>query len=381
MVDQQTAEWIVTQRRHLHAHPELSHEEVQTRQYIEEQLKELGLETLSLTGKDVIGILNGKESGKTIGIRSDMDALPIHEETGLPFASENEGVMHACGHDGHMSILLGVARQLVERKDELDNTYVFLFQHAEETVPGGASELIDKAFLYSLDAMIGYHLWQPLEAGKFGFHEETPMAGADSFKITLQGVGGHGSMPHETVDPILVASQVITQLHTIVSRSLNPIDQAVVSIGELTTGSSYNIIPDKAYLTGTVRYFKPEVAERIKGRIQTILKGVCTSFGASFDLDYKQGDPPVQNDKRLVDIVKREAAEIYGEEQTVMMDPVLGSEDFSYYTEKIPSVYFFIGAHVNEFGHHHPKFDIEEKSLIDGVNLVTKAAIRIAKEL
>ncbi|WP_144509655.1 M20 family metallopeptidase [Bacillus sp. FJAT-22090] len=373
--------WIIEQRRHLHTYPELSHHETKTKAYITNQLLNLGIVTYSVTGKDVIGIIKGEHPGKTVAIRSDMDALPIVEETGLSFASENKGVMHACGHDGHMSILLGIAKLLVANKSAIHGTIHLLFQHAEEEVPGGAVEIVEANGLQNIDAIFGYHLWQPLKSGVIGVREGATMAGADRFTIHIYGKGGHGSMPEETIDPTLVISHIITQLHTIVSRSIKAIDQAVISIGELNSGTSYNVIPDTAFASGTVRYFNKDTSLLIEKRVEEIIEGVCKSFGATYKLDYIHGDPPVLNDRELTTFLKKTAISLYGEEKVVDIDPILGSEDFAYYSHEIPASFTFIGVGKEDapYGHHHPKFDIDEDMLPVGVELFTTGVLNYLK--
>lgn len=375
-------DWIVQHRRYLHQHPELSHHETDTRTYITTQLHELGIETYSITGKDIIGIIKGDHPGKTVAIRSDMDALPILEETGLSFASANKGVMHACGHDGHMSILLGIAKLLVTNTSFIHGTIHLLFQHAEEEVPGGAVEIVAANGLQNIEAIFGYHLWQPLKSGLIGVRQGPTMAGADRFSIQIFGKGGHGSMPEETIDPTLVISHIITQLHTIVSRSIKAIDQAVISIGELSSGTTYNVIPDTAFASGTVRYFNKDTSSLIEKRMNEIIEGVCKSFGAAYKLTYINGDPPVLNDKALTDFIQQTATSLFGEEQVVEIDPILGSEDFAYYSHEIPASFTFIGVgkEKSPFGHHHPKFDIDEEMLSVGVELFATGVLNYLKE-
>lgn len=376
-INQQLAEWIIEQRRYLHQYPELSHQETMTKAYIEEKLAMMGIETYSLTGKDTIGVIKGASPGKLIGIRADMDALPIQEETGLPFASKNKNVMHACGHDGHMAILLGIASYLSTHTEQIKGTILLVFQHAEEELPGGAMELVEANLLENMDAIFGYHLWQPLQVGKIGFRKGPTMAGADRFEITIRGKGGHGSMPQQTIDPTLVISNIITQLHTIVSRSLEPSKQAVISIGELHSGSNYNVIPDTAYASGTVRYFEERISKHIRERLEVIIEGVCNSFGADFEVKYSHGDPPLYNNEELTAFMKDNATELFGEERIVEIDQIMGSEDFAYYSTEIPASYTFIGIgkETHPYGHHHPKFDIDETMLIDGVKLFVHSVL------
>ncbi|WP_280770040.1 M20 metallopeptidase family protein [Salipaludibacillus daqingensis] len=376
-VNQELSDWIITQRRYLHQYPELSHQEKHTREYLKSRLEELALVPTSYTGKDVVADLHGDYPGPVFAIRADIDALEINEETNLPFASKNVGYMHACGHDGHMAIVLGVAKLLSTKRTQIHGTVRFIFQHAEETVPGGAEELVKSGVLDDVSAIVGCHLWEQLEKGYVGFKEGPLMAGADRFEVTIQGKGGHGSMPHLAVDPVLVSTHAIQQLYSIVSRQLNPLHPAVLSIGELKMGSSYNVIPDKAFFTGTVRYFDPIIQQSIRESIQTMLDGVCTSFHASYDWKYEVGEPPLVNDPSLTSFVEKEANKIVSLEQIVQAEPSLGGEDFAHYTNEVPATYFFlgIGEKGHSFGHHHPKFDIDESMMIVGTEILSQAAL------
>lgn len=370
-------EKMVAYRRHFHQYPEPSHEEVKTRAFIKNELEQLGLNPFTFTGKDVAVEIHGAGQGKTVAIRADMDALKIQEETALPFASKNEGVMHACGHDGHMAILLGLVHYFMERQNLFNGSIRFIFQHAEEVVPGGAKEVVAAGGLKGVEAIFGYHLWQPLPLGMIGVRQGAVMAGADQFNITIFGKGGHGSMPNETIDPTLIAATAIMQIHTIVSRSMDPVEPAVVSIGELKSGTAYNVIPDQAVLSGTVRHFSHEVSKQVHKRLENILSGICLSYGAKYELEYIYGDPPVVNDEELYSLVKEKAEGLFGEEKVVEVKQVLGSEDFSYYTEKIPGMYTFIGVGKEDqpYGHHHPKFDIDESMFVPAVKLISEAVI------
>lgn len=375
-------QWMVKHRRHLHENPELSHQEKETTAYVKAIMTELGYTCESLTGKDVIATLPAKKQGKTIAVRADMDALPIQEETNLPFASKNDGVMHACGHDGHTAMVLGVAKYVSEHQDEFDGNVKFIFQHAEEVSPGGAKQLVERGVLEGVDAIVGAHLWQPVSTEHITVRDDYMMAGVSEFDITIQGHGGHGSMPEITVDPILVGAQIITQFHTIVSRSLKPIDAAVVSFGHLQSGATHNIIPDKAQLSGTVRYFKESVCDKIEDRMEEILKGTCAAFGATYTMDFNRGEPPLSNDPELAAIVRSEATKVVGEDNVYTNDPTLGGEDFAYYTEEIPSVYFYIGVGDEKrvYGHHHPKFDINEDMLLTGCKIMSNVTKKILNE-
>ncbi|WP_416151599.1 M20 metallopeptidase family protein [Salipaludibacillus sp. HK11] len=377
-VSQSLTKWIIEQRRHLHQYPELSHQEKITREYIKQCLNDLNYETTSYTGKDVIAELHGATNqGPILAIRADMDALEITEDTNLPFSSKHPGFMHACGHDGHMAIVLGVAKLLSENREQLFGTVRFIFQHAEETVPGGAEQIVEAGGLDDVSAILGCHLWEPLEKGKVGFREGPLMAGADRFEVNIQGKGGHGSMPHLTIDPVLVSTHAIQQLYSIVSRQINPHQPAVLSIGELKMGTSYNVIPDKAFFTGTVRYFDPDIQDFFKETIKTILDGVCKSFQASYEWNYQVGEPPLLNEQHLTAFVKKQATLFLPENQIVEAEQSLGGEDFAHYTNKANACYFFIGIGEkgNTYGHHHPKFDIDETMLPIGTKILAQSAI------
>jgi len=368
---------MVDYRRHFHQYPEVSYDEVNTRLYIIKELEKLELKPYTFSGKDVAVEIAGIQPGKTVIIRADMDALPVLEETGLPFSSKIEGVMHACGHDGHMAILLGLIHYFKAHPDKIVGKIRFLFQHAEEDVPAGAIEVVKSGGLKNADAIFGFHLWEPLELGKIGVRSGPTMAGCDKFTLTIFGSGGHGSMPNETVDPTIIAAQFITQLQTIVSRSLHPLEQAVISIGELKSGTNYNVIPDTAYIAGTVRQFGKEIADKIHNRMDKIISGLCESFGAKYQLEYLHGDPTLVNDNQLYKMVKKNAIQLFGEKRVEEINPILGSEDFSNYTEVIPGMYTYIGIGRpgETFGHHHPKFDIDESMLVPAATLISQSVI------
>ncbi|GED12269.1 M20 metallopeptidase family protein [Aneurinibacillus migulanus] len=381
IVDEYAA-WIVETRRHLHQYPELSHHEMKTAGYIREQLESMGLVTRSYTGKDVVAYIEGTEAGKTVALRADIDALPIQEETELPFASQNPGVMHACGHDGHTAILLGAARALVNANVPFSGKIKLIFQHAEEVVPGGASELVEAGVLEDVDAIFGLHLWQNVDSGLLETCAGPIMAGSDSFTVKIQGRGGHGSMPHLTIDPIVIASHLVTQLQTVVSRSINPLYPAVISVGQIQSGDTYNIIPDTAQLQGTVRYFHPDVQDEIPPLIERLVNGVCASFGAVSTFEYVKGDPSVVNDSRMNSIVEQVGRKVLGEENVRPAVPSMAGEDFSYYLQRVPGAYFFLGIRNEQvaYSHHHPRFTIDEKMLPVGSKLLAGIALEYLEQ-
>lgn len=378
IVDQNES-WIIEIRRHLHQYPELSHKETRTVQFIREKLVSLGLHPWTCTGKDVMATIEGGLPGKTIVLRADTDALPIKEETGLPFASKHEGVMHACGHDGHSAALLGAAQAFMTLNKPFPGKIILLFQHAEEVVPGGACEIVETNALDEADGIFGFHLWKNLESGKIGTVPGAIMAGSDFFTIEIEGKGGHGSMPHLSVDPIVIASHVVTQLQSVVSRMVNPLHPAVISVGKITAGEGYNIIPETAEIQGTVRYFQEDVQEQIMNRIERLVQGTCASFGAKGRLIYVKGDPAVINHPGMNQIVEEVGREIVQAENVVPAPISMAGEDFSYYLKKIPGAYFFIGIGGGEescFGHHHPKFTINEEMIAVGSKLFAGIALK-----
>jgi amidohydrolase len=318
--------------------------------------------------------------GPVLAIRADMDALAITEETGLPFASANRGVMHACGHDGHTATLLGAARQLVAMRDALRGEVRFFFQHAEEIYPGGAEEMVQRGVMDGVDRVIGAHLWASLETGKVGVVEGAAMAAPDTFWITVRGKGGHAALPQQTVDPIAVGAQVVTNLQQVVSRGVDPLDSVVLSITQFHAGTAHNVIPESAELTGTVRTFDAELRTRIPQVMERIIKGVTEAHGADYEFVYERGYRPVINDAT----VTRELAEVVeaacGPDVLVTLRPTMGGEDFSAFLQKAPGSFFFIGARNEERGivhpHHHPRFDIDERALETGVRIFVESARR-----
>jgi amidohydrolase len=374
-------ELVVQWRRHLHRNPELSFHEEATAQFVEDTLAGFGgLELTRPTPTSVMARLVTGRPGPVLAIRADMDALAITEETGLPFASANRGVMHACGHDGHTATLLGAARQLVAMRDALRGEVRFFFQHAEEIYPGGAEEMVQRGVMDGVDRVIGAHLWASLEAGKVGVVEGAAMAAPDTFWITVRGKGGHAALPQQTVDPIAVGAQVVTNLQQVVSRGVDPLDSVVLSITQFHAGTAHNVIPESAELTGTVRTFDAELRTRIPQVMERIIKGVTEAHGADYEFVYERGYRPVINDAT----VTRELAEVVeaacGPDVLVTLRPTMGGEDFSAFLQKAPGSFFFIGARNEERGivhpHHHPRFDIDERALETGVRIFVESARR-----
>lgn len=373
---------IVALRRYFHTYPELGTQEFNTQQRIMEELYSLGLVPRKIAETGVIADLQGALPGRTIAIRADIDALELQDECGKAYQSQNPGVCHACGHDGHTAMLIGVAKTLVELRDTLAGTIRFLFQPSEECFPGGAVLMIQEGALIGVDAIIGAHLWQSLSVGTSGISYDRMMASPDEFTITVKGKGGHGSMPHQTVDALLVGAQIVTALHTIVSRNIDPLEQAVLSIGVFKSGDTFNIIPDTATLVGTVRSFTNEIRTTIFERIEQIVGGICQAAGATFHFDKVLGFPPVINNPGIAKIFTNASIDTLGKENTLTIKPVMGGEDFSLFLEKVPGSFIFIGVGNEEKGiiypQHHPKFDIDEKALAYGTEIMVRTAINLA---
>ncbi len=362
-------ERIVAWRRHIHQNPELSHQENQTAAYILEQLAQIGVDRIDRpTATSLIATIHGAGPGKTALFRADIDALPIEEETGLPFRSSVPGVMHACGHDGHAAMLLGTADMLCRLRDRFRGTAKLLFQHAEEVVPSGASQIIETGALEGVDACFGMHLFPNEIPGAIGIVPSGPASSnSDLFNVKIYGKGTHGSMPHQGVDPILVASEIILALNTIVSRNISPRETAVVSIGAIHAGSANNIIPDLAEIRGNTRSMNPETRMAIKNRIESIIRSVCDANDAKYELDFRFGVESIQNDAELAALAGDACRKVLGEEMVYDAAPMLASEDFAFYSRIVPTCFIFLGAG-NEIGgrayaNHHPKFDIREEAL------------------
>ncbi|WP_407271634.1 M20 family metallopeptidase [Radiobacillus sp. PE A8.2] len=366
---------MVSIRRYLHQYPEVSFKEEKTAKYIADTYEKLGIPyQTNVGGNGVVATLTGGKPGKKIAFRADFDALPIQEENDVPYKSKIAGVMHACGHDGHTATLLTFAKAMKQQQEKLPGTIVFVHQHAEEYSPGGAKPLIETGILDDVDAVYGTHLWSNTPFGTVQTASNEFMAGADRFTITIQGKGGHGAMPHQTKDAIVIASQVVSNLQQIVSRRIDPLHTAVVTVGTFHAGNTFNIIADSATITGTVRTFDKQLQEQIIKEIEQITKGTCISFDATYDYNYEKGYPPVVNHPNEAAIVLQAADQVDG--QTVEeVVPSMTGEDFSYYLLEKPGAFFFTGAQKEDhfYPHHHPKFDIDERAMA----LAAKTFIKI----
>ncbi|MED3789744.1 amidohydrolase [Peribacillus frigoritolerans] len=375
---------IVQIRRHLHENPELSFKEEKTAQYIIDFYKGKGvsIQTNVGNGLGIIVTIEGGKPGKTIGLRADFDALPITEEAEVPFRSKNEGVMHACGHDGHTAYLLVLADCINELKDSLSGTIKIIHQHAEETPPGGAKSMMESGALDELDAVFGIHLFPSHPAGVVGYRGGYSMAGRTYFKLAIKGVGGHGSSPHMANDAIVAGAHFVTAVQTVISRRLNPFDMGVVTIGSFDGKGSFNVIKDRIEIEGDVRYMTAETQQLIDKEIHRIVKGIETEFEVQCELTYVPDYPPLYNDPELTEFVKNSLESMNDKEiKKVVEFPVFsGSEDFSYYAEKIPGCFFYIGCKPKgvekAYFNHHPKFDIDEDALLIASKSVAQVVCR-----
>ncbi|SFJ89419.1 MULTISPECIES: M20 family metallopeptidase [unclassified Bacillus (in: firmicutes)] len=377
-------EQLIWWRRHFHMYPELSYSEEQTSQMVYDILQTFPhLEVSRPARYSVMARLIGKQPGRTIALRADMDALPIEEENQFDFVSRSKGVMHACGHDGHMAMLLGTAYTLSQKYDQIEGEIRFLFQHAEENFPGGAQEMVDAGVMEGVDCIIGAHLWSPLEVGKIGVIYGPAMAAPDAFSITIIGKGGHAGIPHETIDSIAIGTQVVSQLQQIVSRLTNPLDSLVLSVTQFHAGTTHNVIPDSATIGGTVRSLRNELRKQTAERIEKIVKSITEAYGASYTFTYEYGYRPVVNEETVTRHVETTALQLLGKECVVRLQPTMAGEDFSAFLQKAPGTFFFIGAGNEEkriiYPHHHPRFTIDEDALPIGVSVFVSSVLNFMR--
>ncbi|ECB9664557.1 amidohydrolase [Listeria monocytogenes] len=369
---QERKDEITQIRRHLHEHPELSFHEAETAKFIQDFYKGKDVEVATEVGNGhaVIVTIKGGKPGKTIALRADFDALPIEEQTDLPFKSKNPGVMHACGHDGHTAYLLVLADCLIQLKENIPGTIKIVHQHAEETPPGGAKSVVESGILDDLDQIFGIHVFPFGESGQVYYHSGFAMAGRTYFKLKIQGVGGHGSSPHMANDAIVAGAYFVTAIQTVVSRRLNPFDTGVITIGSFDGKGSFNVIKDAVELEGDVRYMNTENRDKMDAEIHRIVAGIEAMFGVTVELTYTNDYPPLYNDPAVTEQVVASLQKGLGEYLTGISeyDMLSGSEDFAYYLQKIPGVFFYIGAKPkntsNAYFNHHPKFDIDEDALL-----------------
>ena len=378
---QKFAPRLIEIRRHLHAHPELSGEEHQTSAYIAGVLSSCGLNVKEAIGKTgVVGELAGKGSDRrTLAIRTDMDALPIQEHLNLDFVSGKPGVMHACGHDVHSTLGMGTAMVLSQLTESLPGNVRFLFQPAEE-IALGAKWMVKDGAMNGVDAIYGVHVFPSILSRRIGIRYGALTSAADELEIEIQGESGHGARPHQATDAIWIAAQVVTSLQQAISRTQNPLHPIVLSIGQINGGRAPNVIADRVTMMGTVRSLHPESHANLPQWIENIVRGVCDTYGAKYEVDYRRGVPSVHNDDTLTQIIEAATREAWGDESVqILPEPSLGAEDFSIYLDKVPGCMFRLGVGYHDktnYPLHHPKFEVDEDAILTGVVTMAYAAYK-----
>jgi amidohydrolase len=382
---EEIAPGVVADRRYLHQHPELGFQEENTSRLVAERLRAYGLDEVQtgIARTGVVGILRGgKGPGKCVLLRADMDALPIEEENAIDYRSENRGVMHACGHDAHTAMLLGAARVLSMRRDEFAGTVKFVFQPSEEANGGGAKPMIEACVLENptVDAAFGIHVGSLIPSGIVAVHAGPINAAADGVRVTLRGLGGHAARPQMAIDPIVIGAHCIVALQTLISREVNPLSPAVLTIGALHAGTVSNVIPEDATFQGTIRTFDPETRERLAERIPQVIRGIAETFRATADVEYRLGYPPLVNDAEMAAFVRQVALEVVGPERTEEGEPGMAGEDMAYFINAVPGAYYRLGVRSEAKGivanHHHPRFNVDDDALATGVAMHAAVALR-----
>ena len=372
-------DYIIEKRRYFHMNPEPSFNEYNTSKVVQEELKKLEIpfEIFAKTG--IIATIKGKNPGKTVLLRADMDALEVCEKNNVSYKSQKEGLMHACGHDGHIAMLLGAAHVLNEIKNDISGEIKLFFQPAEEIAKGAKAVIEESKITDSIDAAFAIHLWQGIPVGKISLESGARMAAADLFSIKVKGKSGHGSMPHETIDAVVVASAIVMNLQHLVSRNTNPLDTLVVTVGKLTAGTRHNIIAGEALLEGTIRSFSDEVWKKVPEQIERVVKNTAAAYNAEAEIDLVRATPPLVNNQDISDILKASAEKLYGEEVVTKYEKTPGGEDFAYFTQVVPGALAFVGIRNDEKGinspHHNETFDMDEEALEMGANLYAQFAI------
>ncbi|MBD2082953.1 M20 family metallopeptidase [Leptolyngbya sp. FACHB-17] len=371
---------LIEIRRHIHSHPELSGQEYQTAAYVAGVLSSCGLHVKEAIGKvGVVGELDGGDDPRLLAIRTDMDALPIQERTGLEFASRQSGIMHACGHDVHTTVGLGTAMVLSQLGVPLPGKIRFLFQPAEE-IAQGAQWMVEDGVMNDVDSILSVHVFPSIPAGKIGIRYGALTAAADDLELTIMGESGHGARPHEAIDAIWIASQVITSLQQAISRTQNPLRPVVLTIGKISGGRAPNVIADQVTMSGTVRSLHPETNEVLPTWIENIVSKVCEMYSAKYEMSYRRGTPSVQNDAKLTSLLESSAREVWGNESVqIIPEPSLGAEDFSCYLQHAPGSMFRLGVGYPDrknYPLHHPQFEVDETAIVTGVVTMACAAYR-----
>lgn len=374
----QGKDYVISLRREFHKNPEASFKEFNTSKRIKEELDKMGIEYVPCASTGVVATIKGNHPGKTVALRGDIDALSVQELNNMDYKSQIPGMMHACGHDGHTSMLLGAAKILCALKDKIHGTVKLFFQPAEE-IGEGARAMIKEGAMDNVDSVFGIHLWSNIDAGKISVEAGPRMASADWFNIKVTGKGGHGSAPHECVDALVVASSIVTNLQNIVSRQVNPLDPLVLSIGMLNAGSRFNVIAENAYMEGTTRCFNLELRKELPNMMENIITNIANGYGAKASLEYNFLLPPTINDAKCSAIAENASSEIVGKNNVIKFEKVTGSEDFSFYLEKAPGALAFVGCRNEEkcacYSHHSGNFNIDEDALEIGTKLYVKYAL------
>ncbi|MFY9431135.1 MAG: M20 family metallopeptidase [Acetomicrobium sp.] len=371
-------DYVIDLRREFHMYPERSGEEFRTSQRVKEELDKLGIPYTTAGGTGVIGIIKGEKPGKTVALRADMDALEVYEKNDIPYKSKTDGLMHACGHDGHTAMLLGAAKVLSMIKNELKGCVKLFFQPAEE-IAQGALKMIDDGAMEGVDSVFAIHLWSGLPMGKISVEAGPRMAAVDVFDITVNGKGGHGSAPHEGVDALVAASDIVMALQTIVSRELSPLEPVVVTVGKLVAGTRFNVLASEAKLEGTNRYFNPKIKDVLPQAIERMAKNVAAGYRAEAHLNYQFATSPVINDPECSALATRAVEKILGKDGLIEYEKVMGGEDFAEFLKKAPGALALVGIGNEEkkttYPHHHPNFNIDEDALEIGVVLYVQYAL------
>jgi amidohydrolase len=373
-------EEVVALRRHFHRFPEASWQEEETAARVEEELKTLGLNPRRLCGTGVVADIEGEGPGPTVALRADMDALQVKEQTDAAYASTREGLMHACGHDGHTAMLLGAAKLLV--KEGFTGRVRLIFQPAEEMVQG-AKAMIEAGVLEGVDALFGIHLWNDVPVGKINIEPGPRMASGNYVKVTFTGRGGHGSMPDQTVDPVVMAASFLLDSQAILSRERSPLEPATLTFGEVHAGTRFNVIPEEATVIGTYRCFTQDMVDRIREGIERYATGVATAHRGSVQCEIERVTPPLTNDRGFAKVVQSAAVSVVGADNLVSFEKIMGSEDLAYYLEKVPGAIAFVGSGKTDgtsFPHHHPRFDLAEEALVNGTALYASVALTYLKK-
>ncbi|WP_088007823.1 amidohydrolase [Indiicoccus explosivorum] len=376
---------MVQIRRYLHMNPEPSFKETKTAKYIADFYRELGVDVRTdVGGNGVVAVVKGGKPGKTVALRADFDALPIQDEKDCEYKSTVEGVMHACGHDGHTATLLTLGKTLHELQADLPGTYVLIHQHAEEYQPGGAISMIEDGCLDGVDVIFGTHLWSTKPSHHIEYRTGPIMAAADRFEINVKGRGGHGAMPHETKDAVAIGAQLVTALQQVVSRRVDPLEPAVLSIGTFKAENAFNIIADEALLHGTVRTFSEGTRVLVEQEMRRICEGMAAASSCSIDFEFVRGYPAVDNHEAETLYLKKTAEQVPGVKEVNESAPQMGGEDFAYYLHHVPGTFFFTGAMLEDesrvYPHHHPRFDFDERAMLVAAKTLGAAAVGVHGE-